>query len=234
MNVEAKIEKCEFYLKQIKYFDPEPFYVNYFFSLFIKSVNQVYDGIFEEANNDFGLFILSECNKEKFRKKALIKKDEKALEFVDWFEKKNKKKHESMYPKFIKDVIEFQKKFNKLPKIKIMLRAKERYSKDVNQEILVKLTNGKLRSKKELEIEIKRTLLVFLEIINNKRTSNNEPKVKEKQITASTFMQIKENEECEIVYASEIYIPILTRFVSESREKINHITEWKKNFLVRD
>ena len=226
MNAEEKIEECIFNLNQIKYFDPDPFYVNYFFSLFIKSVKQVYDGIFKEANNDFGLFVLMDCNKEKFLKKALIKQDKKALQFVDWFEKKIEIEHKSSYPKFIKDVIDFQKKFNRLPKIKIMIRAKQRYSKDVNQEIVVKLTNGKLSSKEELNVEIKKNLPIFLEIINNKRKLNNEPKVNQKQAIASTFMKINENEEYEISYASEIYIPILKRFVSDSRQKLRELTEW--------
>lgn len=226
MNVEEAIEECIFNLNQIKYFDPDPFYVNYFFNLFIKSVKQVYDGIFEEANNDFGLFVLMDCNKEKFLKKALIKQDKKALQFVDWFEKKNEIEHNLSYPKFIKDVMDFQKKFNKLPKIKIMIRAKQRYSKDVNQEIVAKLTEGKLRSKEELNVEIKKNLPIFLEIINNKRKLNNEPKVNQKQAIASTFMKINGNEEYEISYASEIYIPILKRFVSDSRQKIRELTEW--------
>ena len=205
---------------------PDPFYVNYFFSLFIKSVKQVYDGIFKEANNDFGLFVLMDCNKEKFLKKALIKQDKKALQFVDWFEKKIEIEHKSSYPKFIKDVMDFQKKFNKLPKIKIMIRAKQRYSKDVNQEIVVKLTNGKLSSKEELNVEIKKNLPIFLEIINNKRKLNNEPKINQKQAIASTFMKINESEEYEISYASEIYIPILKRFVSDSRQKLRDLTQW--------
>ena len=30
MNIEEKIEECEYVLKQIKQFDPDPYYVNYF------------------------------------------------------------------------------------------------------------------------------------------------------------------------------------------------------------
>ena len=227
MNVEDTIEECKLNLNQIRYFDPDPFYVNYFFNLFIKSVNQVYEKIFEEANVDFGLFVLMGCNKEKFLKKAFIKKDKKALQFVDWFEKKFASLHSSPYPKFIKDVMDFQKKNSKLPKVKIMIRAKQRYSKDVNQEIITKLSNSKLKSKEELEIEIKKNLPIFLEVINNKRKSNNEPKINHNQVIASTFMKINENEEYEIVYASEIYIPILKRFVDDSRLKIKELTEWK-------
>ena len=35
MNVEEEIKKCEVYLKQIKQYDPDPFYVDYFFNKYI-------------------------------------------------------------------------------------------------------------------------------------------------------------------------------------------------------
>ncbi|MCJ8345691.1 cadherin repeat domain-containing protein, partial [bacterium] len=52
-----------------------------------------------------------------------------------------------------------------------------RYKGDIYQQIKVNLNHGKLRSKEELKIEIKRQTPIFLEIINHKRTENNEPKV---------------------------------------------------------
>ena len=227
MNVEEKIEECEFYLNQIKYFEPDPYYVNYFFNLFIRSVDQVYDKIFEEADNDFGLFVSGFCNKEKFHEKALLKKDVKALEFVNWFENKIENEHKLPFPNLIKRVIDFQNKNKKLPKIKVMIRAKERYSKDINQEILIDLVNGKLRSREELEIEIKRQMPIFLEIINKKRSSCSEPKINQKQVTVSTFMQIKEIEEFDIMNACEIYISVLKRILIETREEINKKTEFR-------
>ncbi|MDH5569095.1 MAG: hypothetical protein OEX98_04825, partial [Nitrosopumilus sp.] len=82
-------------------------------------------------------------------------------------------------------------------------------------------------SKEELDIEIKRQLPIFLEIINHKRTKKNEPKVDENQINASAFLDIEEHTDMEIVYASEIYIPVMKRLVDESREKIKEFTTWK-------
>ena len=227
MKVEDKIEECEFNLNQIKHFEPDPYYVNYFFGLFLKSVNQVYNAIFEEANNDFGLFISGECNERKFFEKAEIKKDKKALQFSKWFDEKMNQEHSTPLPHFIRGVIDFQKKYNSLPKIKIMMRAKERYIEDPNQEIVVSLSNGKLRSKEELEIEVKRNLQTFLEIINHKRISKNEPKVNENQIMISGFVQIDKDKEYEIAYACEIYIPVLRRLLVESRDRIKQLTEWK-------
>ena len=82
----------------------------------------------------------------------------------------------------------------------------------------------KLRSKEELDIEIKRQLPVFLEIINHKRREKNEPKVENNQIIASTFLDIEDHENIEIVYASEIYISVMKRLVKEARMKIKDLT----------
>lgn len=226
MNIEDRIKECEYNLNQIKHFDPDPFYVKHFFDLFVKSINFVYNGIFEEANNDFGLFVSGEINKDRFKEKANQKNDQKALNFVNWFENKMNEEHRNPYPQFMKEVIEFTNKFKKIPKIKIMIRAKDRYSDDPNQEILVNLTNGKLRSKEELKIEMKRNMPVFLEIINHKRTTKNEPRINERQVIASTFLQINQKE-YEIAYLSEIYIPVLRRISEDSLKKIQKMTQWK-------
>lgn len=225
MNIEEKIRECESILKQIKYFDPDPYYINYFFNLFIKSIMQVYDWIFEEANTDFGLFIKGDCNKEKFLKKATDKDDKKALEFVNWFEKKFEMEHELPYPNFIKNIIEL-KTNGSIPEIKIMIRPTERYSEDIFLEIKVTLKNNKLSSKEELKIEIKRNLPIFLEIINNKRLIKGEPKIRQNEITVSTFMKDKSDEDFEITYAVEVYIPVLKRIFKESHEKIKEMNRW--------
>ena len=153
--------------------------------------------------------------------------DLKAVDFISWYDKKYVEEHNNPYPDFIKKCCELIDEHKKLPKIKVMIRVKERYSEDHNQEILVFLKNEKLRSIEELQIEIKRQMLVFLEMINYKR-SNSEPRINEKQITVSTFLDIEENgEEIEIVYAIKIYISMIKRFLIDIRKKIKELTEWK-------
>lgn len=227
MNIEEKIEECESILKQIKQFDPDPYYVNYFFNSYLFSVNKVYVGIFEEANRDFGLFIPGQYNRETFLEKAKEKNDQKAMHFASWFDKKYDEEHKNPYPNFIKKSCKFQNDHRKLPKIKIMIRAKERYVGDPNQEIISNLRDEKLRSKEELQIEIKRQIPIFLEVINYKRSNNKEPKINKKQVTVSTFLDIEENDEnIEITYASEIYISVMKRFLVEARKKIRELTMW--------
>ena len=225
MNIEEEVEKCEIYLKQIKQYDPDPFYVKHFFNQFILSIDNIISGIFEEANTDFGLFVSQQISEHSFNEKAKKKNDENAIKFSTWFSSKFTEEHESPYPNSIKKICDFRKKFEKLPEIKIMIRASDRYKDDINQQIKVNLNQGKIRSKEELEIEIRRQLPVFLEIINHKRREKNEPEIEENQVTASTFVEVGNKEDIEIAYASEIYIPVLKRLVEESREKIYELSK---------
>lgn len=227
MNIEKTIKNCEIYLKQIKQYDPDPYYVNYFFNQYINSVNDTFDGIFEEGNTDFGLFISEKISQKNFYRKAKMKNDQNAIKFSEWYSIKYNQEHENPYPNFIKKICQFKNKFEKLPKIKIMIMASSRYKDDTCQQIKVNLSHEKLCSKEELEIEIKRQLPIFLEIINNKRNKNNEPKVRKNQVIASTFLDIEEYKDIEIVYAAEIYIQVMKRLVEESRKKIKELTMWK-------
>ena len=90
MNIEEEIKKCGIYSKQIKQYDPDPFYVDHFFNKYIDSINNIINGIFEEASIDFGLFITRGITQKKFNEKASIKKDKNALKFSEWFSIKYK------------------------------------------------------------------------------------------------------------------------------------------------
>ena len=83
MNIEKTIKDCEIYLKQIKQYDPDPYYVNYFFNEYINSVNNIFNGIFEEGSRDFGLFISEKISQKKFDEKAKMKSDQSAIKFSE-------------------------------------------------------------------------------------------------------------------------------------------------------
>ena len=227
MNIEEELTNCEIYSKQIKQYDPDPFYVNYFFTKYINSINNIINGIFEEANMDFGLFISEKITQRKFNEKANMKKDENALKFSKWFSKKNKKEHENPYPNHMNKIRSFKNENESLPKIKIMIRATERYKNDVYQEIKIDLKNGKIISREQLDIEIKRQIPIFLEIINAKRNQNDEAKVTNKKIISSAFVNLEKNNNIEIMYLCQIYTPVIKRLVDESRDKIKELTNKK-------
>jgi len=226
MNIEEKIRDCKYNLKQIKYFNPDPYYVNYFFTNYLQAVADIYDGIFGKASRDFGLFVPEKCTKEKFQVKAIEKKDSFALEFLSWFEEHYKGEHNNQYPNFLKHVLEFFVKYEKLPKITIKILSNQRYKDDIIQEIHVELTNGKIRSKEYLQMEIKRQIPIFLELINQKRKKYDEPKVNEKQVIASSFLELENYEDVEIPYACEIYLPVVVRLLEESQKEIKRLTTY--------
>ena len=227
MNIEEEIKKCEIYSKQIKQYDPDPFYVNYFFDKYINSINNIINGIFEEANIDFGLFIKEKISQKEFHEKANIKKDVNALKFSEWFSIKYKKEHENPYPNSMNKICQFKNENESLPKIKIMIRATERYKNDFNQEIKIDLKNGKIISKEQLDIEIKIQTPIFLETINAKRNEKNEPKVTNKKIISSAFVNLEKDNDVEIMYLCQIYTPVIRRLIDESRDKIKELTSWK-------
>ena len=227
MNIEEEIKKCGIYLKQIKQYDPDPFYVDYFFNKYINSINNIINGIFEEANTNFGLFITEKITQQKFNEKVNIKKDENALKFSEWFSIKYKIEHENPYPNFMNRIHQFKNKNETLPKIKIMIRAIERYKNDFNQEIKIDLKNKKIISKEQLDIEIKRQTPMFLEVINRKRNEKEEPKVTKKKIIASAFVTLEKNQNIEILDLCQVYMPVIRRLVDESRNKIKELTSWK-------
>jgi hypothetical protein len=227
MNIEEEIKKCEIYSKQIKQYDPDPFYVNYFFAKYINSINNIINGIFEEANTDFGLFIKEKISQKEFYEKANIKKDVNAIKFSEWFSIKYKKEHENPYPNSMNKICQFKNENESLPKI--MIRAIERYKNDFNQEIKIDLRNGKIISKEQLDIEIKRQTPIFLETINAKRNEKDEPKVTNKQIISSAFINLEKDNDVEIMYLCQIYTPVIRRLIDESRKKIKELTSWKEN-----
>ena len=158
-----------------------------------------------------------------------MKKDKNALKFSEWFSIKYKKEHKNSYPNFMNKICQFKNKNESLPEIKIMIRATERYKNDFNQEIKIDLKNGRIISKNQLDIEIKRQTQIFLEIINVKRNEKDEPKVTKKKITPSAFVNLKKDQSIEIMYLCQIYTPVIRRLVDESREKIKELTNWREN-----
>ena len=226
MNIEEEIKNCGIYLKQIKQYDPDPFYVDYFFNQYINSINNIINGIFEEANTDFGLFVTEKITQKKFLEKATAKKDSNAIKFSKWFSSKYDNEHKNSYPSVMDKICQIKNKNQTLPQIKIMIRATDRCKDDFNQEIKIKLKNGKIISREELDIEMKRQTPGFLVMINAKRKKKEEPGIKGNKIVASAFLDI-EKSNVEIMYVSQIYISVIRRLVDESRDKIKELTEWK-------
>ena len=224
MNIEDLIERCEAEVRQIKKYEPDPYYVNYFFQSYLSMIEKIYCGIFEEADRNFGLFA-SQHSKEKFKEKSILKNDLDALKFVSWYEENVEDEHRDYYPGFMHAITELYGLNKRLPEIKVMIRAKDRYRNDTHHAVPVRLSRGRLSSREELQIEVNRQIPVFLEVINRKRSENGEPAVSGDGITASAFFENFEN--FEIGYAAEVYIQVVRRIVSDSRRKMRELAAWE-------
>ena len=225
MGVEEKLSDCEYNLKQLNHFNPDPYYVNYFLKEYLQSINEFYDEIFEEATRDFGLFVSGKCTKEKFYNKASKKNDKSALSFLSWFEENFEKEHQGSYPDFIRIINYFYKENKIIPKIFQKLSTVDSYKDDFSYPIKVRLSGRKLISKEELQVEIKRQLPVFLEIINQKRKNHNQPIVVENQVMVSSFLEINSHH-VNILEVCEVYIPVMKRILDESRKEIRKLTSF--------
>lgn len=221
MDIEEYIKECKDSLRQIENHDPDPYYVKYYLKIFLDSTSKIFDNIFKEANIRFGMF-LDTCNEETFKQKAQKKNDKNSIEFVKWFEREFESIHELSYPYFIKKIRE-NYEFGKELEIKIMLRAKERYEKDVPYIIPIRLSNEKIPSREELLVEIQKHTPMFLDIMNSKRQNNSEPRISPKDVIVSSYMMY-DGRDYEIAYACNTYIPVLEKLVEACREKIKQLT----------
>lgn len=59
--------------------------MNYFFNEYIISVKNISNGISEEVNRDFGLFISQKISKKNFLEKVKIKNDVNVMKFLEWY-----------------------------------------------------------------------------------------------------------------------------------------------------
>ena len=225
MDIEQRIKDCEFNLKQINYFNPDPYFVSHFFENYIKHVKNFYLGIIEEASIDYGLVSSSKTTITEFAEKAYEKNDEYSLKFLSWYNENFKNEHKTPYPNFIKKAIFMNATEYHCSKFSIKLISNQRYQDDPFLEIKFARKDNKPIYTDMLNIEMNRQIPIFLDIINKKRKNNNEPKVLESQVIPSAFLKKNGVEGIEILKACEVYLFVLNRILKESRKKIKELTK---------
>ena len=63
-----------------------------------------------------------------------------------------------------------------------------------------------------------------MKIINIKRNEKEEPKVTKEKITSSAFVNLEKDQNIEIMYLCQIYMPVIRRLIDETRDKIKELT----------
>ncbi|WP_420546214.1 hypothetical protein [Nitrosopumilus sp.] len=221
MEVEREIENCQVCLDKLKQYDPDPYYVSFFFNQYTNAIENITNGIIEEADRDFGLFVQGKISYETFQKKAKYKNDLNAIKFAEWFFEKYEEEHTNLYPSIMRKILNFKETFQKIPRIKLMIKPRERYDGDINHEIKI---NQKPNKRENLMVYIDKQIPLFLEIINCKRNQNKQSKLKKNHTYASACIDIEEHKDIDVFYMAEIYLFTIQRFVNETRMKIKKLT----------
>ncbi len=219
MSLDLLFDECKFNVEQMKRFDPEPLYVHKFLIDFLNLSEKIVEGILEEADRDFGLFVGNKLTLRKFEEKAKEKKEKIALRFASWFKSYYKEEHKLPYPNSIQHARAYLKTNKTLPLPRIKLLSKSRYKGDPSHPIPVPLNNGRLVSRVDLEASVDRNKPFALDIINSKRAKEGQPSVSNKDITSAAFLEISEKE-FEVAYSCQLYLSTLRNLISESRRKI--------------
>lgn len=224
MSIEESIDECVMNASMLNKYEPDLNYVDHFFRRYLDVVEEAYLGILEEANRDFGLFA-PQCDLEEFKKKCIEKNDPDALEFVEWYEKKIREEHKDYYPSLMYSIMQYYKHNKKLPKVEARIKAINAYKGDMTHAIPDKLMREDMGSDEVFKKHMWTHIEIFLDRINNKRAANGEPKVPDNGMAIATYFKNFDN--FEIKYAADIYIQVIRRIVTDSRNKIRESTKQK-------
>lgn len=253
MNPDEAVQECAACAMQIKRYDPDPHYTGYYFGRYIRAVNLAIDGIFAEADIDFGLFTGGSITQEIFADSLKRRGDQSAAAFLKWYEDRYPEWHSGAYPQMMDVVRRVTNMTGHKVEIEIMIRAADRYKDDPVHHLGAGLTrNGRLRSEMELDVAVRRNTALFVEVINHKRRSRDEPVTDARRLVTSTFAVINAPSThessagmstlgaessgaltrigtppqivMELAYSTEIYIQVIKRIVEESRQEILSIT----------
>ncbi|NIP62606.1 MAG: hypothetical protein GWN01_03095 [Nitrosopumilaceae archaeon] len=219
MDLNAIFEECKFNVEQMKYYDPDPFYVHRFLIGFLNLVDRIIEEILVEANRDFGLFLKDRITLEKFEERAKQKEETMAINFAKWFKNNYEEEHCLPYPKLINQARKFLKNHDTLPFPTIKLISKSRYDEDPSHPIPVRLKDGKIISKEDLDLSVNRYSKFFLNLINSKRINNGEPTVAKNDVIPAAFLTI-DRQEFEIAFSCQLYLSTLRDLISDSKTKI--------------
>lgn len=225
MSIEELLCECETILRNIEKYNSEPVYVEKFFSDFLKSTREVIRLIISDACQSFGIFLDKKLTIDKFREMAIMKDDQKALEFVKWYEQKFEKEQRFPNVKFIMDCIKLQEENNTMPLLQIFLKPRIMSKGDTCYPVNITLKNIST-FKEELRKFREYNTTVFLRIINIERSKNSQEKITEKDVDISVMVSVN-GSYFDILECCRIYLNLLKEFVEESVSKVKELTLFK-------
>ena len=188
--------------------DPDPYYIRYYLVKYMDAADAAIGRIFASAGSSFGVMMRGRAKTRDEYVHCLWQREKSngssqgtdmlAREFLRWYDAQHAGAwHEGTPAQMMGIVLDARHATGSMPGIKIMIRAKERHKGDPIYEINTRglLSGGKLLSRQELEMRVKRRMPAFLEIINHKRSQNGEPAVKTGDVMPSAFAEITRHDD---------------------------------------
>lgn len=223
MDVDESLKDCKASLLNIEKFNPEPFYVNKFFLEFLSSAINVIESVISEADRDFGLFIKGKAGFDKFREKASDKNDQNALEFIRWYESRLEKENQFPNAKFVWSCMTIFENNAMIPSSDIFLKPRDMTTGDICYPLNTKLRDGRIIDKEELRKSIEYNIPLFVQIINEKRKLNSNPRILKNNVCVCALIDF-DGRYFEVIECCKIYLTILDEIIDEAREKIRELT----------
>lgn len=225
MSIKELLCECEIILQNIEKYNSEPVYVEKFFSDFLKSTREVIKLIISDACQSFGIFLDKKHTIDKFRERAIMKDDQKALEFAKWYEQKFEEEQKFPNVKFIMDCIKLQEENNTIPLLRIFLKPRIMSKGDTCYP--VNITSKNISTfKEELRKFQAHNTPVFLKIINNERSKNLQENITEKDIEVYVMTNLN-GAYFDILECCRIYLNVLKECIEEATDKIKELKSFK-------
>ena len=212
-------ERCAEYVGLLRLHDPDPYYVRYLFSQYLRAADAAINEIFAGADTDFGLFARGRngssgtVTRDSFaarirdREKARSGSTPDALasEFLRWYDNQYESQWHhppGSYPHAMRIARDAARppahayRRYPPPDIRIMMMATDTHPGDPVYELdMTGLTaaGGRLKSRQALHERVRRRAPVFLEMVNHKRRRYGEPAAGAADIRASAFAVFREH-----------------------------------------
>lgn len=225
------VRECLMRARQIRLHDPDPYYAGHHFEQYLRAANAAVDGIFRTAGTDFGLLPCMGKHAARDSFEAAIRargeRDASASEFLEWYDAQDSGPwHSAVYTRAVGAARRMVRIRGRAPGVRVMIGVSDGYADDPSYEVdTAGLTSrgGRLRSRDELSVEVRRRLPAFLEMVNDKRRRSGEPGASAGKVVAFCFAVVRHGGETHAVgmaRAADVYVQTLQRMISESEARI--------------
>ena len=228
------MQECRMRARQIRLHNPDPYYAGRHFEQYLRAANAAVDGIFHTAGIDFGLLPCRGTPAARDSFEAAIRgrggRDASASEFLEWFDARHSGTwHSAVYTRAVGAARRMVRAHGRAPGVRILIGVSDGYADDPSYEVdTAGLTyRGRLRSRDELSVEVRRRLPAFLDLANDTRRRSGEPAVSAKDVGAFCFAVVRheggETNTVEMAREADVYVQALQRMISESEARIRDL-----------